>query len=268
MSLLQAIILGAVQGLTEYLPISSSGHLALVPFLVGWEPQSQAFDLALHLGTALSLLWFFRAEWLALVRGFLSGLASPATRADDPAWRLSLYVLLGSLPAGVLGILLEDTVERVFRNPVLIATMLILFSFVILAADRLGRRRRAFGEVTLADALLVGLLQAVALVPGVSRSGITISAGLARGLTREAAARFSFLLSGPIIVAAAVFKLRHGIPGGELGVVLAGVVSSALVGWLAVGLLLRYLQRNSLLVFVVERLLVGLLTLALALGRG
>jgi undecaprenyl-diphosphatase len=268
MDLLQAVVLGVVQGLSEFLPISSSGHLIMVPFLLGWPPHSQAFDLALHLGTLIALLWFFWADWLALIRGFFRGLASATVRRDDPAWRLALLVLLGSIPAGLIGIVLEKPVESVFRSPVLNAVLLIVFGLVLLAADRLGSMKRSMDDVRWLDALTMGLAQALALMPGVSRSGITMTAGLLRGLDRTSAARFSFLLSGPIIGAAALFKLREGIPSAELGGALVGTLCSAVVGFLAIGLLLRYLQRNSLLVFVVYRVLFGLLVIGVGMARG
>jgi undecaprenyl-diphosphatase len=181
---------------------------------------------------------------------------------------MALLVLLGSIPAGLIGIVLEKPVESVFRSPVLNAVLLIVFALVLNAADRLGSMKRSMDDVRWPDALTMGLAQAIALMPGVSRSGITMTAGLFRGLDRASAARFSFLLSGPIIGAAAVFKLREGIPSAELGGALVGTLSSAVVGFLAIGLLLRYLQRNSLLVFVVYRVLFGLLVIGVGLARG
>jgi undecaprenyl-diphosphatase len=268
LSLLQAVVLGVVQGLTEFLPISSSGHLIMVPFLLGWPPHSQAFDLALHVGTLIALAWFFWADWLALIRGFFGGLVSAEARRDDPAWRMALLVLLGSIPAGLIGVLLEKQVESLFRSPELNAALLIVFGVVLFAADRLGSMKRSMDDVGWPDALMMGLAQALALMPGVSRSGITMTAGLLRGLDRTSAARFSFLLSGPIIAAAAVFKLREGIPSAELPGALVGTVCSAIVGFLAIGFLLRYLQRNSLLAFVVYRVLFGLLVIGVGLARG
>ncbi len=268
MSLLQAAVLGVVQGLSEFLPISSSGHLIMVPFLLGWPAHSQAFDLALHVGTLVALLWFFWAEWLALIRGFFLGLASAEVRARDPAWRMALLVLLGSIPAGLIGVVAEKPVEDLLRSPLLNAVLLIVFGLILFAADRMATLKRSLDDVRWPDALTMGLAQAIALMPGVSRSGITITAGLMRGLDRTAAARFSFLLSGPIIGAAAVFKLREGIPSAELGAAAVGVVCSAVVGFVAISVLLRYLQRNSMLVFVVYRIVFGLVVIGVALARG
>jgi undecaprenyl-diphosphatase len=268
MDLVQAAVLGVVQGLSEFLPISSSGHLIMVPFLLGWPPHSQAFDLALHVGTLIALLWFFWTEWLTLIRGFFSGLFSAQTRRDDPAWRMALLVLLGSIPAGLIGVGAEQPIEDLLRSPVLNAVLMIVFALVMLVADRVATLKRSVGDVGWPDALTMGLAQALALMPGVSRSGITITTGLFLGLDRAAAARFSFLLSGPIIAAAAVWKLRQGVPSNELGAVMLGATVSAVVGFLAIGFLLRYLQRNTLMVFVVYRIVFALLVIGVALARG
>jgi undecaprenyl-diphosphatase len=268
MDLIRAVVLGIVQGLTEFLPISSSGHLIMVPYLLGWPEHSQAFDLALHLGTTVSLLWFFWPDWLALAHGFLRGIVSVEARQEDPAWRMAWLVLLGSIPAGVIGVLAEKPVEQLFRSATVNAVLLVGFGLLLWAADRLASRKRTLDDVTWRDALAVGLAQALALMPGVSRSGITITVGLFRGLDRAAAARFSFLLAGPITLAAALYKLRGGVPGSELVPVLVGTMVSAVTGWIAIGFLLRYLQRNSLAAFVVYRLAFGLLVLGVAWSRG
>jgi undecaprenyl-diphosphatase len=268
MDLLQAAVLGVVQGLSEFLPISSSGHLIMVPYLFGWPPHSQAFDLALHLGTLLALVWYFWADWLRLIRGFCLGVVSVDTRQRDPAWRMAVLVLLGSIPAGLIGVVAEKPIETLLRSPVLNAVLLIVFGLVLFVVDRLASLKRSMDDLRWLDALTMGLAQALALMPGVSRSGITITAGLIRGLDRPTAARFSFLLSGPIIAAAAVFKLREGIPASEVGAALVGTACSAIVGFIAIGFLLRYLQRNSLAIFVVYRVLFGLLVIGVAVVRG
>jgi undecaprenyl-diphosphatase len=268
MDLFQAAVLGIVQGLTEFLPISSSGHLIMVPFLFGWPPHSQAFDLALHVGTLVALVWFFWADWLRLISGFFRGLASATVRAEDPAWRMALLVLLGSIPAGLIGVVGEKPIETLFRSPVLNAGLLIFFGLVLFAADRMGSLKRTLDDLRWPDALVIGLAQVLALMPGTSRSGITMTAGLFRGLDRPTAARFSFLLSGPIIAAAALFKLREGIPAAELGGAAVGVLFSAVVGFVAIGFLLRYLQRNSLTVFVIYRVLFGLVVIGVGVVRG
>jgi undecaprenyl-diphosphatase len=257
-----------VQGLTEFLPISSSGHLILVPWLLGWGEHSLYFDAALHLGTIAALVTYFWADWLKLIRAVLAGLANPAARRE-PAWRLAWLLVLGSIPAGLVGLALETTIEQYTREPWQVASLLIIFGLVLLAADRLASRRRTLDDVSLRDALVIGAAQALALAPGVSRSGITLTAGLMLGLERPAAARFSFLLSTPITLAAALFSLRKlvgpGAQGGEgISVFLVGVASAAVFGFLAIGFLLRYLQRNSVASFVWYRLALGLLVLATA----
>src|SRR6476659_2939937 len=202
MNLLQAAVLGAVQGLTEFLPISSSGHLIMVPYLLGWPEHSQAFDLALHLGTLIALLWYFWADWLQLIRGFFAGLVSAQARRNDPSWRMSLLVLLGSVPAGLVGIVAEKPVEQLLRSALINAVLLIVFGLLLYVVDRIATLKRSMDELRWMDALTMGLAQILALAPGVSRSGITLSAGLLRGLDRPTAAHFSFLMSGPIITGA------------------------------------------------------------------
>jgi undecaprenyl-diphosphatase len=265
-TLVEAIVLGAVQGLAEFLPISSSAHLALVPWLLGWESHGLTFDLALHLGTSIALLGYFWRDWLALGRAVLNGLGDAKARASHE-WRLAWCIVIGCVPAGVVGVLFEDAIEANTRQPALIAILLIVFGLVMLAADRLGRKDRDLGQLGLADALTIGAAQALALAPGVSRSGITLTAGLFRGLDRGSAARFSFLLSAPITVAAALYKLRVLVreppSGPEAVAFLAGVVTAAVVGALAIGFLLRYLQRQPVDVFVWYRLAVGALILVL-----
>jgi undecaprenyl-diphosphatase len=259
-----------IQGLTEFLPISSSGHLILVPWLLGWEQHSLAFDAAIHLGTVVALITYFWRDWLELLQAVGAGLRHSAARSD-PRWRFAWLLALGSIPAGLIGLWLEPTIERILRQPPLVAALLIVFGLLLFVADRFSSQRRHLEQIGAADALIVGLAQTLALAPGVSRSGITITAGLLVGLDRAAAARFSFLLSTPITLAAALFSVRKlfGPDGsGQLGIVLVGMASAALFGFLAIGFLLRYLQKNSLASFVWYRLAVGLVVLGLsAAGR-
>jgi undecaprenyl-diphosphatase len=262
------VVLGIVQGLTEFLPVSSSGHLIMVPFLLGWSEHSQAFDLALHVGTLVALFWYFWRDWVDLARAFFQGLASEQVRREDKSWRMAWLIVLGCLPAGVAGIILEKPIEELLRGSVINAVLLITFGALLLVADRVGSQRRSLVHLTWRDAFLIGAAQVLALMPGVSRSGITMTAGLFRDLDRAAAARFSFLLSGPITLAAAVYKLREGVPASEIQVVVIGAIVSAVTGWLAIGFLLRYLQRNSMMVFVVYRFLFGAAVLLVAFSRG
>jgi len=272
-SLAQAIIMGAVQGLTEFLPISSSGHLVLVPYLAGWHDPlitSLAFTVVLHLGTLVALLVYFWRDWARLVP---AGAAAMRERsfAGDPDRRLAWLIAATLPPAVVAGVLLNDLLERQVRQPVLVALMLVVGAAVLWVADRLGRRSDGMERLGFATAFLVGCAQAVALVPGISRSGISISAGLAAGLTREAAARFSFLMAAPIIAGAGAWEARK-ILAGEAGVpldggaLLAGFLAALAAGLVAIAGLLRYLRSHPMTIFVLYRLALAAAVVVYFLG--
>jgi len=268
MSLFQAIVLAVVQGLTEFLPISSTAHLILVPWLLGWHDPGLAYDVALHAGTLLALLVYFARDWMAMARGLLFG---SATVADQAQRRLLGLIVLATVPGALAGYFLEHYAESVFRTPALVAAALIGVALLMWMADRrtLARKMESIG---FADAALIGLAQAVAIVPGTSRSGITIAAGLFRNLTRESAARFSFLLATPIIGGATLLEgwqmLEQGLPPGTLVRDFAvGFVVSALVGYAAIAFLLRYLQMRTLKIFVAYRLALGAIILAIEFLR-
>jgi undecaprenyl-diphosphatase len=260
MDILQAIVFGAVQGATEFLPISSTAHLILLPWFLGWTDPGLAFDVALHLGTLVALLIYFRREWLALT---LSALNLVRGERGDPNARLVLFLVLATIPGAAAGVLLESFIEETLRSPLVIAATLIVLALVLVVAERLGRREKKLDGITLADALTIGCAQALALVPGVSRSGITITAALFRGLTREAAARFSFLLSTPIIGGAVAKKLvdiaADGLPPGQLGAVIAGIIAAGIVGYLSIAFLLRYLANHNTFIFIYYRIGLGIL---------
>jgi undecaprenyl-diphosphatase len=270
-TLFEAIVLGIVQGLAEFLPISSSGHLILVPWLLGWQEHGLTFDLALHLGTSAALLGYFWRDWVKLIQVVAVGMFFKPARLF-PEWKLAWLILLGCMPAGIVGVLFEAQIEALFREPAQIAGLLIVFGLVMLVADRRGSQRRGISGISLVDAVAIGFAQVLALMPGVSRSGITLTAGLFCGLDRASAARFSFLLSAPITIAAALYKLRglaNAPPAGsELLAFVAGVVTAGIVGALAIGLLLRYLEKQPVDVFVWYRVAAGLMVLALVfVGR-
>ena len=267
MDLLQAIILGAIQGLTEFIPISSSAHLVILRWLFGWNTEGLVFDVALHLGTLLALILYFGPEWLGMIKNYLrttrfaprdaASAASPQTQGI-----LLWPVVFASVPAGLAGVFLEDTIESKFRdNPVLIGLTLIVLGLVLYIADRMGSKSRPMNAVRMRDWLVIGLAQALALVPGVSRSGITITAGLFCGLQREAAARFSFLLGAPIILGAGVFELAKaaskGIGRADLIQLIVGMAVSTLVGYLCISFLIGYLKKHSANLFVVYRVVLG-----------
>lgn len=283
MGLLQIIILAVVQGVTEFLPISSTAHLILVPWLAGWQDQGLTFDVALHTGTLVAVLAYFAREWWTLfgdlvqrltgirLAGTGSSGASGATQwlPAAPEARLALLGLLviATIPGAVAGYFLEHYAETAFRNPILIAGQMLLITGVMWLADRRQTLVKKVEAVGFVDGLWIGLAQAVAVVPGTSRSGITISAGLFRNLSRESAARFSFLLSTPIIGGAALLKsieiARHGWPAGASAAdFLVGFLVSAVVGYAAIAFLLRYLQARTLKIFVAYRLVLGVIILA------
>jgi undecaprenyl-diphosphatase len=262
----QAIILGVLQGLAEFLPISSSAHLALTPWILGWESPGLAFDVALHVGTLAAVLWFFRAQWVALSRAAWHIVAT--RRIDTEEERRVLYLVIATIPGGIGGLLLAEYAETVFRTPALIATTLIIMGVILWAVDRFAPRERALGEMRWTHALLFGLAQVLALVPGVSRSGSTMTAGRAMGFHRESAAVFAFLMSMPITAAAAVYEVPKAIAdGGMSAPILAGIIASGLSGWLAISVLLRYVARHGFGVFAAYRILVGLGVLALVAVR-
>lgn len=260
MDMLHALILGALQGFTEVLPISSSAHLLLVPWLLGWPESGLTFDVALHLGTFLALTVYFRRDIAEMLCSTVDAVRHRSL--DTPARRLPFLVVASALPAALVGKLFETQLEELFRSrPLLIGLFLILFGLLLGLADLFGRKRRSMSEITVSGALVVGLFQCLALIPGVSRSGITITAGLALGFTRQGAARFSFLMSLPIVAGAALLKMlflfQQGIPAGEELPLAIGIVVSAITGYISVSFLLRFVQKHSIAPFVWYRLVVG-----------
>lgn len=263
-----AILLGAVQGLTEFLPVSSSGHLIVVPWLLGRPAGGLTFDVALHIGTLLVLLVYFWRDWLHLAGGLLN----VARGRPDPRAQVLVLLVVGTLPAVAVGLTAERVIEERLRSPYLVAVLLAAVAVLFLVAERSATQRRLLKDVGWVDALLIGCAQATALVPGVSRSGITIVAGLILGLRRDEAARFSFLLATPAIAGAGVLRLRallqSGLPPEEQVAFALGLVSAAVVGFAAVAWLLGYLRRRSLAVFAYYRLGLAVLIVVLALTRG
>jgi undecaprenyl-diphosphatase len=267
MTLLQAIAFGLVQGLGEFLPISSSAHLTILPWVTGWEDPGLAVDVALHVGTLLALVLYFRKDLASLARAFVD-----SVREREIGWyherRLAWLVLLGSVPGAAIGFLLEHKAEDTLRAPWIVALAMILLGAALYVADRAGARSRHLGTITPRDALMIGLAQACAIVPGVSRSGSTITAGRLLGLDREAAARFSFLLAAPITAGAALVKVPKLVSAGGITPTLAlAVAVSAVSGYLAIDVLLRFVRARSYLPFVVYRVLFGAAVLALFVAR-
>ncbi len=295
MSNVEAVVLGLVQGLTEFLPISSSGHLILVPWLVGWDEPGLAFDAALHLGTLVAVFVYFWRELVAMLLAVPTALSRPRAllRAAPPASpeglrpvsggssldrdrdaRLALLLILGSIPGGLFGLIGQGKIDDFFHDEshrpfslIVIAGLLVSFGLLLWFADRRATHRRRTGQLTTRDAVVIGTAQALALMPGVSRSGATLTAGLFRGLRRADAARFSFLLGTPLVTLAGLKGLKDILdaspPRSEVTTLLVGVFVSAVTGFAAISVLLRYLQRSNTAVFVLYRVIAGLFILGL-----
>lgn len=265
MDLVQAVTLGVVQGLTEFLPISSTAHLALVPWLFGWKDPGLTFDVALHVGTLVAVLVYFRDDLRHMALAWLKSLT--ARDKADPYQNLAWLVIWGSIPAVIAGLLLDDLVETTFRSPYVIAAMLIGVGVLIAVAERITTQIRSWREMTLKDALLIGLAQACALIPGTSRSGATITMGLFLGMQRADAARFSFLLGFPVILGSTIFKLKDVASDPALAAMVpmmgVGIVSAAVSGYVCIAYLLRFLATQTMTVFVIYRILLGLAIIGL-----
>jgi undecaprenyl-diphosphatase len=273
-TIVQALIMGIVQGLTEFLPVSSSGHLIIVPYVLGWDDAfitSLAFSVMLHLGTLAALLVYFRADWVRLVP---AGFAAVRHRSlgGDPDRRLAWLLVAATIPAALAGFLFNDVIETAIRGAGLVALTLVVGGVILWLADRFGRSDRRINDVTFPISIGIGVAQALALIPGISRSGISISAGLFAGLDRESAARFSFLMATPITAGAIVFEIRRLVTG-ELAVqveavpLVVGMLSAFLAGVLAIGVLLRYVRTHSLTIFVIYRFVLAGLVLVFVATR-
>jgi undecaprenyl-diphosphatase len=268
MPLYQAIILAIVQGLTEFLPVSSTAHLAIIPQLFHWQDPGLAFDIALHVGTLAAILIFFFRDWVKIV---LTGIGVPFAKGpeDENSRVMLLYLILGTIPVGLAGMLFKKQAEGPWRNLVVMGVMLIAVGILMYFGDRYGKEKRGLNQMTWADAMWIGLSQALAVVPGTSRSGITITTGRFRHLSREAAARFSFLLSTPAIAAAAgkdFLDLRKegGVPAGMMLPYVVGIVVSGIVGIIVIAFFLKYLKNNTLALFIWYRIIFGIIIVALA----
>jgi undecaprenyl-diphosphatase len=258
MTVLHALILGIVQGLGEFLPISSSAHLVLIPWLFGWNDPGLTFDVALHMGTLLAVVLYFLQDWVRLIKAALGRQAS-----DDK--RIFWYLVLATIPGGLFGLAFEEKAETVFRAPLLIGIMLIVMGILLYLADK-KRQLRKMDTMTMADAIWIGLSQALAIIPGVSRSGSTMTTARFLGLTREDAARFSFLMSTPIILGAGVLKLRHLTMASIDLPFSVGVITSFVVGILSISFLLRYLKTSNFGLFVGYRFIIGFIVIGFALA--
>ena len=253
----QVVILAIVQGLTEFLPISSSGHLVLVPVFFGWTDQGLAFDVAVHFGSLIAVLIFFRSDIHALLRGGVQVLGANVKTIES---RMALGIALGTIPAALAGLLLADWIEANLRSPAIIVFTLSGYAVLMMLADRFGRRTREISSVRISDAFLIGVAQALALVPGTSRSGVTITAAMALGFERQDAARFSFLLAVPVILLATLYSLiglvnaDTAVAWGQLAI---GVLVSAIVAYLSIEFFMRFVSRIGLMPFAIYRLVLA-----------
>ena len=269
MPLVEVIILGIVQGLTEFLPISSTAHLALIPWLFGWPDPGLAFDIALHVGTLAAILIYFFRDWIqVLVHGF--GVRMEGDPELSRNRQLLWMMVIATLPVGLFGYIFKAQAETTWRNPTVMGTMMIAIGVVLWFAERVGRKQKDLGHLSFLDAIAIGMAQALAIIPGTSRSGVTISAGLFRNFDRQTAARFSFLLSTPAIGAAAakdfydLLKHEGGIPAEMRMAFVVGIVVSGLTGCVVIHFFMNFLRRRSLNVFVAYRIIFGIIVIALA----
>jgi undecaprenyl-diphosphatase len=265
LSLIQSLLLGFVQGLSEFLPVSSTAHLVLLPWFFSWHDPGLAFDVALHIGTLLALIYYFWREWTAIVVELLGGVFSSGFR-DYPNGRIGLIIIIACIPGALAGVLFEKQASGILRDPIGIAFTLFFFGLVLYISDRFSGKDKKISEMSVRDGLMIGIFQAMAIVPGVSRSGISITGGLVRSFKRDEAARFSFLIAAPIIAGAAVFESRHLDFATVISFpFLAGILSSAFFGFLAIKYLLKYVQKESYTVFVIYRIALAALIVFLYL---
>lgn len=265
---IQAIILGIIQGLTEFIPVSSSGHLLFVEKMLGWNAETLTFDVALHLGSLVALIGYFWRDWISIFTSFgkhvIGRVPYGSAEKSSGSGRWFIPIVVASVPAAIAGLKFDSKIEAMRGTSWMlpaVASALVVFGIVMLLAERVGKKQREMGAMNYADYIIVGIAQAMALFPGVSRSGATISAGLFRNLDRAAAARFSFLLSTPVILGAGVMKLKdiaeQGLPPGEVLMFVVGFVAAAASGYLAIRFLMNYLQRGSLKVFAIYRFILA-----------
>jgi undecaprenyl-diphosphatase len=263
----QALVLGLVQGLSEFLPISSSAHLTLTPWFFGWDDPGLAFDVALHIGTLVAVAWYFRREWVALTLSAFSIARKRKVETPDE-WKL-VFLVVATIPAAIAGLALEDLAETTFRSPMLIAINLMIMGVALWLVDLIARRDRPLKDLTVRNAFTIGLIQCLALVPGVSRSGSTITGARLLGVDRQSAAVFSFLMSFPVTLAAAILKAPDAFAAGtEATTIMIGIAAAAVSSWLAIAVLLRFVSRYSFGVFAAYRLVLGVVILMTLAARG
>lgn len=273
MTFFQSILLGIVQGLTEFLPISSSGHLVIVPHLLGWEIPSRdafLFDVLVQVATLIAVFAYFWKDLLEIMKAFFQGLWKKQP-FDDPLSRLGWYIILATLPAGIAGLILKDVVQSAFSNPTITGTFMLVTAFLLLIAEFVGKRDRSADDINWKDSIWIGIFQSLALFPGISRSGSTITGGMTRNITRPASARFSFLISIPIMLVAGIAALDDLTKVPHLTTIIPtyipGFITAAITGYLAIRWLLSFLTQHPLYIFSIYCALLGLITLAVGIIR-
>jgi len=269
MDIFQSIILGIVQGLGEFLPISSTAHLILVPYFFGWQDPGLAFDVALHVGTLIAVVGFFWNDWIDIFKSASNNVFHTKYQITNTTYsgKLLWLLVIASVPGAIFGFLFETQAEQIFRSPLLIAFTLSVVGLVLYLADKYAKYRKDINHISIKDAILIGLSQAIAIIPGVSRSGATMTTGLALGLSREQAARFSFLLSTPIIFGAAIVKVPHLLQTGITAPIAFGIIAAAASGYLAIKYMLRFIQKVGYAPFFWYRLALSLIIVAVYFTR-
>jgi undecaprenyl-diphosphatase len=265
--LLQSVILGFIQGITEILPISSTAHLALLPWFFSWNDPGLAFDVALHIGTLTAVVYYFWRDWALVIQEFIQGVFTGSFK-DYPNGKIGFFIIVATIPGALSGLIFEEQAAGILRHPLAIAFSVFFFGVVLYISDRFPRKRREISDINIVDCLVIGTAQALAIIPGVSRSGITITGGLIRNFKRDEAARFSFLLSTPLIAGAAILESRHLDYATVMSSpFIASVLTSAFFGFLSIKYLLMYVQTKSYTVFVIYRILLAVLILFVYVQR-
>lgn len=267
MDLLQSIILGAIQGITEFFPVSSTAHLVLLPWFFSWTDQGLPFNVALHMGSLIAIIYYFWRDWILIIKEFLQSVLKGSFEGR-PNGKTGLYLVIATVPGALAGLLFEEYAAGLLRHPLSIAFSLSFFGVILYFSDRVSKKNKTVGEMNIVDCIIIGLSQALAIIPGVSRAGITITGAMFRNLNREEAAKFSFLLGAPLIAGAGVFEARHLEYSAVMSVpFIAGVLASAVFAFLAIKYLLRFLRKSSYTVFVIYRLGLAVLIAFLYLTR-
>ncbi|MCH8013630.1 MAG: undecaprenyl-diphosphate phosphatase [Candidatus Dadabacteria bacterium] len=267
MDLLQSIILGAIQGITEFFPVSSTAHLVLLPWFFSWTDQGLPFNVALHMGSLIAIIYYFWRDWILIIKEFLQSVLKGSFEGR-PNGKTGLYLVIATVPVALAGLLFEEYAAGILRHPLSIAFSLSFFGVILYFSDRVSKKNKTVGEMNIVDCIIIGLSQALAIIPGVSRAGITITGAMFRNLNREEAAKFSFLLGAPLIAGAGVFEARHLEYSAVMSVsFIAGVLASAVFAFLAIKYLLRFVRKSSYTVFVIYRLGLAVLIAFIYLTR-